>query len=69
MNLPAEIIKPVCYLKSFGMGNTMKRADQIEKYWPGSCTDIVYENAGHCIISITFETPEDCLAFTLKYGK
>jgi len=66
--IPAELTHRVCKTKLSGLGQSFKRLDQIRKEWQGSEIDVVYENA-RPIVVVVFESPEDCLAFTLKYGK
>jgi hypothetical protein len=68
MIIPAELTHRVCKTKLSGLGQSFKRLDQIRKEWQGSEIDVVYENA-RPIVVVVFESPEDCLAFTLKYGK
>jgi hypothetical protein len=68
MKIPDEFSHRVCKTKLSGLFSDFKKCDQIEKDWPGSEIDVVYEN-GRAIVVVVFETQEDCLAFTLKYGK
>jgi len=68
MIIPTELTHRVCKTKLSGLGQSFKRLDQIRKEWQGSEIDVVYENA-RPIVVVVFESPEDCLAFTLKYGK
>ncbi len=44
------------------------RLNKIIKEWQGSNVDVIYEN-GQSVIVIVFDSAEDCLAFTLKYGE
>lgn len=68
MNLPEEFKNRVCKTKLSGLGSSFKQLDQIRNEWQGSVIDVIYENAKPIVV-VVFETPEDCLAFTLKYGK
>ena len=68
MNLPAEFIGRVCKTKLTGLPSNFKKLSEIVKEWPGSEIDVVYEKLTPVVVVI-FESTEDCLAFTLKYGK
>jgi hypothetical protein len=68
MNLPEEFRNRVCKTKLTGFGSSFRKLDQIRKEWEGSDIDVLYENAKPIVV-VVFETQEDCLAFTLKYGK
>jgi hypothetical protein len=68
MNIPAEFSGRVFQTKVSGLGDTSKSLSRIIKSWPGSEIDVVYENLKPIVV-IVFESREDCLAFTLKYGK
>jgi hypothetical protein len=67
MNIPAEFSHRVYKTKLSGLSRDFKRLDQIRKEWQGSEIDVVYENLSPIVV-VVFESPEDCLAFTLKYG-
>ncbi len=67
MIIPEELSHRVCKTKLSGLGSSFNRLDQIRKEWQGSEIDVIYENA-RPIVVVVFESPEDCLAFTLKYG-
>jgi hypothetical protein len=71
MNLPEEFRHRVCKTKLSGFGTSFKRLDEIRKEWQGSEIDVIYEGIGlthRPVVVVIFETSEDCLAFTLKYG-
>jgi hypothetical protein len=68
MSIPAGFIGRVFRTKLKGWGMDFKKLDQLIKEWPGSELDVLYESASPKVV-IVFETSEDCLAFTLKYGK
>ena len=51
-----------------GLGGTLGKLYEICTQNPGSEIDVVYENLKPIVV-IVFPTQEDCLAFTLKYGK
>lgn len=72
MNLPEEFRHRVYKTKLSGFGTSFIKLDQIRKKWQGSEIDVIYEGTGtnhRPVVVVVFETPEDCLAFTLKYGK
>lgn len=68
MNIPAEFSGRVLKTKLNGLISSSKQLNQIQNLAEGSEIDVIYEN-GKAIVVIVFETQEDCLAFTLKYGK
>lgn len=68
MEIPAEFSHRVFKTRSSGIGGNLKRLNEITNNWPGSEIDVIYENLKPIIV-IVFETQEDCLAFTLRYGK
>lgn len=67
MNIPAEFTHRVFKTRLSGLSASFKYLDEIRKEWQGSEIDVIYENA-RPIVVVIFETQEDCLAFTLKYG-
>ena len=67
MNLPEEFKHRVFKTKYSGLGCSFKDFDQIRNFAEGTEIDVIYEN-GRSIVVVVFETQEDCLAFTLKYG-
>jgi hypothetical protein len=73
MSIPDEFIGRVCKTKLPGLISNYKKFDKIIEEWPGSELDVIYERVkSHEVearIVVVFETTEDCLAFTLKYGK
>jgi hypothetical protein len=68
MSIPEAFTGRVCKTRLSGLTQSFKRLDETRKEWPGSEIDVLYEN-GQPIVVVVFETQEDCLAFTLKYGK
>lgn len=68
MDIPAEFSGRVVKTRIGGLISDFRLLDQIKKEWQGSEIDVIYEK-GKSIVVIVFETQEDCLAFTLKYGK
>jgi hypothetical protein len=68
MNIPSEFSGRVLKTKLSGLFNSSKQLNQIQGLAEGSEIDVIYEN-GRAVVVIVFETQEDCLAFTLKYGK
>ena len=68
MNIPEEFSHRVYKTGLGAFSSRMKKLDEIVKNNPGSEIDMIYENLKPIIV-IVFETQEDCLAFTLKYGE
>jgi len=68
MIIPPELTHRVIKTRLPGLVSSFNRMDQIRKEWPGSEMDVVYEDSKPIVV-IVFESQEDCLAFTLKYGK
>jgi hypothetical protein len=68
MTYPDEFINRVYRTKLSGLSSSLKKLDEICLQNPESEIDIVYENL-KAVVVIVFATQEDCLAFTLKYGK
>jgi hypothetical protein len=68
MNIPAEFSGRVVKTRISGLNASFRKLDEIRKEWQGSEIDVIYENAKPIVV-IVFENTEDCLAFTLKYGK
>ncbi len=73
MNIPDEFAGRVCRTKIPGLISNYKKFDKIVEEWPGSDIDVIYERVEggepKAFIVVVFETTEDCLAFTLKYGR
>jgi len=67
MNIPTEFINRVYKTRFSGLTYSNKELTQIVKLTEGSEIDVVFED-GCAVLVIVFETQEDCLAFTLKYG-
>lgn len=67
MNLPAEFTGRVVKTRLTGLPSNFKRLTEVTKSWQGSEIDVIYET-GQPIIVVVFESTEDALAFTLKYG-
>jgi len=67
MNIPAEFINRVYKTRFSGLLSSARELDQIQNLAEGSEIDVIYEN-GRAVVVLVFETQEDCLAFTLKYG-
>ena len=68
MDIPTEFSHRVFKTRISGMTSSLKKLNEITNAWPGSEIDVIYENLKPIVV-IVFETQEDCLAFTLKYGK
>ena len=68
MNIPAEFINRVYKTELSGLSSSTRSINHIQNLAPGSEIDVIYES-GRAVVVIVFETQEDCLAFTLKYGK
>ena len=67
MKIPDEFVNRVYRTRFSGMFSSARDLDQIQKLAEGSEIDVIYED-GKAIVVLVFETQEDCLAFTLKYG-
>lgn len=67
MSIPAEFTNRVYKTKVTGTSMNLEKLSKITEQWPGSEIDVLYES-GKPIVVLVFETQEDCLAFTLKYG-
>lgn len=67
MIIPAELTGRVCKTRLSSMINLERKLSEIQKEFPVSEIDVVYENL-RPIIVLVFESTEDCLAFKLKYG-
>lgn len=67
MILPEEFKNRVYKTKLSGLSGSFVRLDEVRKEWEGSDIDVIFEN-GKSVIVVVFETPEDYLAFKLKYG-
>jgi hypothetical protein len=68
MNIPVEFVNRVFKTKLSGLSSSARSINQIREIAPDSEIDVIYES-GRAVVVIVFETQEDCLAFTLKYGK
>lgn len=68
MEYPAEFFHRVYETRMTGLSGHTKILSEIMNDNPGTEIDVVYENL-RPIIVLVFPTQEDCLAFTLKYGK
>lgn len=68
MTIPAEFSDRVYKTKVTFSNNNLKKVYALTQQWQNSELDVIYENLRPVIV-IVFETEEDCLAFTLKYGK
>jgi hypothetical protein len=68
MVIPPHLEHRVCRTKLSGWCSSFQKLDKIRREWQGSEIDVIYENS-RPIVVVVFESPEDCLAFTLKYGK
>ena len=67
MNIPADFSHRIYKTRLSGYGPNPKKIDEIIKNNPGSEIDVIFENL-KSIVVIVFDTQEDCLAFTIKYG-
>jgi hypothetical protein len=67
MNIPAEFTNRVFKTRFSGFFSTAKQLTEIHNLAEGSEIDVIYED-GRAIVVLVFESQEDCLAFTLKYG-
>ena len=67
MIIPDEFRGRVVKTRLNGLTTSFKRYDEIQKLWPESEIDVLYED-GKAFVVIVFESTEDCLAFKLKYG-
>ena len=67
MAIPSDFSNRVYRTRLSGLSNSLKKLDEITKQWPGSEIDVLYENLKPIVV-LVFESQEDCLAFTLKYG-
>ncbi len=67
MNIPAEFSSRIYKTRFSGFLSTAKQLTEIQNLAEGSEIDVIYEG-GKAIVVLVFETQEDCLAFTLKYG-
>ncbi|MFI5405733.1 MAG: hypothetical protein ACHQ1D_04385 [Nitrososphaerales archaeon] len=67
MIIPDEFRGRVVKTRLNGLTTSFKRYDEIQKLWPESEIDVVYED-GKAFVVVVFESTEDCLAFKLKYG-
>ncbi len=71
MEIPAEFSGRVCKTKKGWLSINPRIESEIQKSWPDSYLDVVFENLNGKIETITvivFESTEDCLAFRLRYG-
>lgn len=68
MTYPEEFINRVYRTSLSRIGGSIGKLYEIHTQNPESEIDIVYENLKPIVV-IVFATQEDCLAFTLKYGK
>lgn len=68
MNIPAEFIGRVLKTKFRRSNLDYGKVNQIQEEFPGSEIDVIYENLTPIVV-LVFESTEDCLVFTLKYGK
>lgn len=67
MKIPDEFANRIYRTRFSGLLCSAKELNQIQNLAEGSEIDVIYEN-GKAIVVLVFETQEDCLAFTLKYG-
>ena len=67
MKLPDEFINRVYKTRFSGLTSSFKQIDEIQKLAEGSEIDVIYIDSRPVVV-LVFETQEDCLAFTLKYG-
>lgn len=67
MNIPAAFSGRVFKTKTPGIFSKSEKLTKICKEYPGTEVDVLYEGANPYIV-LVFETPEDYVAFTLKYG-
>ena len=67
MTIPTEFSNRVYRTRIKAIGGDLKKLDEITKQWPGSEVDILYEGINPTVV-LVFDSQEDCLAFTLKYG-
>ena len=67
MKLPDEFACRIFKTRFSALTTSFKEMREVEKLVEGSEIDVIYEE-GKAIIVLVFETQEDCLAFTLKYG-
>ncbi len=68
MEYPAEFSCRVYRTRLSGMTSSLKPLDKIVENYPGTEIDVIFEDLKPIVV-IVFPTQEDCLAFTLKYGK
>jgi len=68
MSYPEEFLNRVYRTRVSGLGGSLKKLYEICTQNSESEIDVVYENLKPIVV-IVFATQEDCLAFTLKYGK
>lgn len=67
MKIPDEFANRIYRTRFSGFLSTAKQLTEIQNLAEGSEVDVIYED-GKAIVVLVFETQEDCLAFTLKYG-
>ena len=67
MKIPDEFSNRVFLTRFSGLFSSFEKITEIANLAEGSEVDVVYEN-GRSIVVLVFESQEDCLAFTLKYG-
>jgi hypothetical protein len=71
MKLPDSFKNRVFRTRFSSLTLYLEKQSQMDNIPPGSEIDVVYESAHgeiNPIIVLVFETPEDCLAFTLSHG-
>lgn len=68
MIIPPEFVGRVYKTGLTGYPSNFSKFEKIQKEWPGSYIDVVYEG-NRPIILIIFEQPEDCTVFAIKYGR
>lgn len=67
MKIPDEFANRVFKTRFSGFHSSAKQLTEIQNLAEGSEIDVIYES-GKAVVVVVFETQEDCLAFTLKYG-
>lgn len=68
MEIPTEFTNRVLKTKLKFWANILEIPSEIKKEFPEAYLDFIYEGQ-HPISILVFESAEDCLIYTLKYGK
>ena len=71
MNVPEQFKHRIFRTRFSGLNIDVMNRNQIQELAPGSEIDVVIESLNGFpipVVVLVFETPEDCLAFTLKHG-